>query len=141
VLKLLRMELPGLEEKRSEAAAQRGCLLRISSCRDFGKDCAGVQDHRRASVPIGCSAQRGGLRDKVCLLELGADDYGTKPFIHDELLARGLRRAICVAGAGAKGWRVFWRGRQRTSVTKVLDVWRGPSGFHPYGRVMAEEKL
>ncbi|ACZ43022.1 two component transcriptional regulator, winged helix family [Thermobaculum terrenum ATCC BAA-798] len=42
----------------------------------------------RSSVPILMLSVRGGTLDKVRALDLGADDYLTKPFDHLELLAR-----------------------------------------------------
>lgn len=40
------------------------------------------------TIPIIVVSARGGERDKVAALDLGADDYLTKPFGMDELLAR-----------------------------------------------------
>jgi two-component system KDP operon response regulator KdpE len=51
----------------------------------------------RSSVPIVVLSVRGGEGDKVQALDLGADDYLTKPFGIDELVARvrvGLRHAV-----------------------------------------------
>jgi two-component system KDP operon response regulator KdpE len=48
---------------------------------------------RRASTPIIVLSARGAERDKVAALDLGADDYLTKPFGVNELLAR-LRVAL-----------------------------------------------
>jgi two-component system KDP operon response regulator KdpE len=56
---------------------------------------------RRSTLPILVLSARGDERDKVAALDLGADDYLTKPFGVNELLARvraALRRA-----AGARG--------------------------------------
>lgn len=50
------------------------------------------------SVPIVVLSANADVEDKVLLLELGADDYVTKPFSPKELLAR-LRRAIRRAAA------------------------------------------
>jgi two-component system KDP operon response regulator KdpE len=51
----------------------------------------------RSSTPIVVLSVRGSERDKVEALDLGADDYLTKPFGVDELLARvrvALRHAV-----------------------------------------------
>ena len=55
-------------------------------------------------VPIVVLSVREGERDKVAALDAGADDYVTKPFGMDELLARlraALRRATPGGGGGA----------------------------------------
>jgi len=52
------------------------------------------------SLPIIVLSVRDGERDKVAALDAGADDYVTKPFGMDELLARlraALRRAVTVS--------------------------------------------
>jgi len=51
-----------------------------------------------ASVPIVVLSANSEVEDKVLLLELGADDYVTKPFSPKELLAR-VRRAMRRKGA------------------------------------------
>ncbi len=51
------------------------------------------QIRSRASTPILVLSVRGAERDKVAALDLGADDYLTKPFGVDELLAR-IRAAL-----------------------------------------------
>src|SRR6266702_4402602 len=53
-----------------------------------------------ASVPIVVLSANSEVEDKVLLLELGADDYVTKPFSPKELLAR-VRRAMRRTGAAA----------------------------------------
>ena len=58
----------------------------------------------RAATPIIVLSARGAERDKVRALDLGADDYLTKPFGVDELLARvrvALRHAARTSGGGA----------------------------------------
>jgi len=57
----------------------------------------------RSTVGVIVVSARGGDRDKVAALNLGADDYMTKPFSIEELLARiaaTLRRTRPAAGAG-----------------------------------------
>jgi two-component system KDP operon response regulator KdpE len=52
-----------------------------------------------SKVPIVVLSARGGEQDKVSALDLGADDYVTKPFSPEELLARirvALRRVFTV---------------------------------------------
>src|SRR6202040_2677299 len=73
---LLDLKLPGLSGKEL--------------CREF-KTIA-------ASVPIVVLSANAEIEDKVLLLELGADDYVTKPFSPRELLAR-VRRAMRRNGA------------------------------------------
>jgi DNA-binding response OmpR family regulator len=77
---LLDLKLPGLSGKEL--------------CREF-KTIA-------ASVPIVVLSANAEVEDKVLLLELGADDYVTKPFSPRELLAR-VRRAMRRGGAKAAG--------------------------------------
>jgi two-component system KDP operon response regulator KdpE len=57
----------------------------------------------RSPVPILILSARGDERDKVAALDLGADDYLTKPFGVNELLAR-IRAALRLRrAAGARG--------------------------------------
>jgi len=53
-------------------------------------------------VPIVVLSANAEVEDKVLLLELGADDYVTKPFSPRELLA-AVRRAMRRGGAKAAG--------------------------------------
>jgi two-component system, OmpR family, KDP operon response regulator KdpE len=58
------------------------------------------QIRERSNVAVIIVSARGGERDKVTALNMGADDYMTKPFSVDELLARitaTLRRTRLVA--------------------------------------------
>jgi two-component system KDP operon response regulator KdpE len=62
----------------------------------------------RASTPIVVLSVRDAERDKVAALDLGADDYLTKPFGVDELLARirvALRHAANLPGGRAAIFR------------------------------------
>ena len=58
-----------------------------------GKDLCREFKALAASVPIVVLSANSEIEDKVLLLELGADDYVTKPFSPKELLAR-VRRAM-----------------------------------------------
>ena len=65
---------------------------------------------RWSSVPVIVLSARTDAADKVRALDAGADDYVTKPFGMDELLARlraAVRRAASVPGGGAGA--VCWR--------------------------------
>jgi DNA-binding response OmpR family regulator len=54
----------------------------------------------RSNLPVIMLTGRGELTDRIVGLELGADDYVTKPFSPRELVAR-IRTVLCRAGAGA----------------------------------------
>ncbi|HEV7127541.1 MAG TPA: response regulator transcription factor [Ktedonobacterales bacterium] len=61
-----------------------------------------------SAVPVIVLSVRAGDRDKIAALDRGADDYLTKPFSIDELLARirvALRHAAHSAGGEATGAR------------------------------------
>src|SRR6202051_2658785 len=58
-----------------------------------GKELCRAFKAQEASVPVVVLSANSEVEDKVLLLELGADDYVTKPFSPKELLAR-VRRAM-----------------------------------------------
>ena len=63
--------------------------------------CCGAIRHRQENLPIVVLSSRGDEAGKVAALDLGADDYVTKPFGMDELLARmraALRHQLQVHG-------------------------------------------
>ena len=62
-----------------------------------GKELCRAFKAHAASVPIVVLSANAEVEDKVLLLELGADDYVTKPFSPKELLAR-VRRAMRRSG-------------------------------------------
>jgi len=70
-----------------------------------------------ASVPIVILSANSEVDDKVLLLELGADDYVTKPFSPKELLAR-VRRAMRRTSKPASATAVALRPRNH----EVLDL-------------------
>jgi len=56
---------------------------------------------RRVQTPVLCLTARDAVSDKVAGLDLGADDYLTKPFAFEEFLARV--RALLRRGTGQRG--------------------------------------
>lgn len=57
----------------------------------------------RGSVPVIVTSARASVTDRVALLRIGADDYLTKPFDLEELLARV---EVCLRRTGAESSRV-----------------------------------
>ncbi len=68
---------------------------------------------RSSSTPILVLSVRGADRDKVAALDLGADDYLTKPFSVDELLAR-LRVLLRHVARPSRGAEPIFRTRDLT---------------------------
>jgi two-component system, OmpR family, KDP operon response regulator KdpE len=70
------------------------------------------QIRERSSVAVIVVSARGGERDKVTALNMGADDYMTKPFSVEELLARitATLRRTRAAGTPEPAPRVFTAG-------------------------------
>ena len=85
---------------------------------------------RSAPTPIIVISARGQEQDKVAALDLGADDYLTKPFGASELLARirvALRRSALPPGAPAEP--VFQTGELRVDLVR-RQVFRGGEEAH-----------
>jgi len=113
ILRALKTNLSrhGFEVKTAETGGQAldSCLLRPPDLilLDLGlPDMDGTDVIRevraRADIPIVVLSVRGAERDKVTALDLGADDYLTKPFGVEELLAR-VRVALRHAARPASG--------------------------------------
>jgi two-component system KDP operon response regulator KdpE len=84
---------------------------------------------RSAPTPIIVISARGQEQDKVAALDLGADDYLTKPFGASELLARirvALRRSALQPGAAEP---VFQAGELRVDLAR-RQVFRGEEETH-----------
>ena len=99
IRKLLRMGLNANDYQTIEAPNGKTALERLSEAPDLiildlglpdvqGHDLLRTIRARNESVPIVVLSSRGDEAGKVQALDLGADDYVTKPFVMDELLAR-----------------------------------------------------
>ena len=73
---------------RSSPSAARSRRARSRACRISKAPRSAGGSGRRSKVPIIVLSARGAEADKVNALDLGADDYVTKPFGPEELLAR-----------------------------------------------------
>jgi DNA-binding response OmpR family regulator len=94
-----------------------------------GKELCRAFKTEAASVPVVVLSANADVEDKVLLLELGADDYVTKPFSPKELLAR-VRRAMRRKGANSQAARKSLRNLPSTSYCSstisepTLRAWR-----------------
>src|SRR5271166_5955012 len=88
----------GLESFRKQIPSV--VVLDLKLPRLPGKEVCRAFKAHAAGVPIVVLSANSEVEDKVLLLELGADDYVTKPFSPKELLAR-VRRAMRRSGAPA----------------------------------------
>ena len=136
VMRFLRATLPDHGYRMVEAATGAEALVEASTrgpdlvLLDLGlPDLDGVEVTRRirewSAVPILVVSARGQERDKVEALDAGADDYLTKPFGTEELLARmrvALRHASRVKGEGES---VFEAGELRVDLGARLVFRRG----------------
>ena len=103
---ILDLKLPGLSGKEL--------------CRSFKTE--------MPSVPIVVLSANADVDDKVVLLELGADDYVTKPFSPKELLAR-VRRAM-----RRNVRRATSRGERRSGVpSRSARLWRCGNRLYQHG--------
>src|SRR5271167_4024852 len=81
----------GLESFRRQTPSV--VVLDLKLPRMPGKEVCRAFKAHASSVPVVVLSANNEVEDKVLLLELGADDYVTKPFSPKELLAR-VRRAM-----------------------------------------------
>jgi DNA-binding response OmpR family regulator len=87
--------LSGIESFRKQTPSV--VVLDLKLPRLPGKEACRAFKAHAASVPVVVLSANNEVEDKVLLLELGADDYVTKPFSPKELLAR-VRRAMRRSG-------------------------------------------
>jgi len=137
VMRFLRATLPAHGYRVLEAGTAAQALVHAQTqlpdlvLLDLGlPDLDGLEVTRRirgwSAVPIVVVSARGQERDKVQALDAGADDYLTKPFGTEELLARmrvALRHAARVAGGA--GETVFETGELRVDLAARLVYRRG----------------
>jgi len=137
VMRFLRATLPAHGYRVLEAASGAQALVHAQTqlpdlvLLDLGlPDLDGLEVTRRirgwSAVPIVVVSARGQEGDKVQALDAGADDYLTKPFGTEELLARmrvALRHAARVAGGA--GETVFETGELRIDLAARLVYRRG----------------
>jgi two-component system, OmpR family, KDP operon response regulator KdpE len=137
LMRFLRATLPAHGYRLAEAVTGAQALVEAQTRQpdlvllDLGlPDLDGIEVTRWlrewTSVPIVVVSARGQERDKVQALDSGADDYLTKPFGTDELLARmrvALRHAARVAGGG--GDSVYEAGNLRVDLGARLVYRRG----------------
>ena len=137
VMRFLRATLPAHGYRVLEAATGAQALVQAQTqlpdlvLLDLGlPDLDGLEVTRRirgwSAVPIVVVSARGQERDKVQALDAGADDYLTKPFGTEELLARmrvALRHASRVAGGA--GETAFETGELRVDLAARLVYRRG----------------
>ena len=116
-----------------------------------GEDLIAQIRARDAAVPIIVTSAKADTEDKVSVLQMGADDYLTKPFDLDELLARiqvQLRRATqAITPAPAADEGVLSHGPLRinptarpVSLTKTEFDMLALMAAHP-GRVFTKQEL
>ncbi|MHB8575861.1 MAG: response regulator transcription factor [Dehalococcoidia bacterium] len=89
--------------------------------------CRSVRE--RSAVPIIVISARGEEHDKVAALDLGADDYLTKPFGMEELLAR-IRVALRHSSGGGPTADAVFRSRDLRIDFERRQVWRGDEEVH-----------
>ena len=127
IRKLLRMGLTAQGYQTLEAPNGKAALELLSQAPDLiildlglpdtqGHDLLRTIRARNESVPIVVLSSRGDEAGKVQALDLGADDYITKPFGMDELLAQdagGVAPPITdhTANVRFSDWRSFRRSR------------------------------
>jgi DNA-binding response OmpR family regulator len=110
----------GLEKFRAAVPSALVLDLRLPGVP--GQDVCREVKQAAPGVPIIILSAKSEVTDKVLLLELGADDYVTKPFSPRELLAR-VRAAVRRSGRGTVG-ETFGFGEVAVNFTK-MELTRG----------------
>ena len=107
-------------------AAEYDCVLLDLNLPDVGgEDCLRALRERNPGLSAIVVTARGGVMDRVRLLELGADDYLVKPVDLDEVTARlrAITRRAQQAQAGGSG--VLTHGALRLQPARRAATWKG----------------
>jgi two-component system KDP operon response regulator KdpE len=118
----------GVEGLRLAAEARPIAIILDLGLPDMDGLAVALQLRSWSGVPIIVLTARGQEQDKVQLLDAGADDYLTKPFGVNELLAR-IRAAARRASASAGGDPVLAFGAVRVDLAR-RQVWRRDEEIH-----------
>jgi len=89
-----------------------------------GRDLLQALRGKNPRVPVIIVTARGGVCDRVALLDLGADDYLVKPFDLDELTAR-VRCVLRRSGADIREEEAFAHGPLRLFPQRSAATWNG----------------
>jgi DNA-binding response OmpR family regulator len=102
-----------------------GVMLDLSLPDANGEDCLKTIRERNPGMSVIVITARGGLLDRVRLLELGADDYLVKPVDLDEVNARvrAITRRVQQAQGGGAG--VLSHGALRLQPARRTATWKG----------------
>lgn len=111
----------GLEKFRAAPPSALVLDLRLPGL--AGQDVCREVKQQSPTVPVIILSAKSEVTDKVLLLEIGADDYVTKPFSPRELLAR-VRAAVRRSGRGSVG-ETFSFGDVVVNFTKMEVVRSG----------------
>ena len=79
---------------------------------------------RRENLPVIVITARGGIQDRIALLDLGADDYLVKPFDLEELMAR-IRCVLRRAATDDGGEGALCVGPLRLYPERMAVTWNG----------------
>ncbi|MFA6435256.1 MAG: response regulator transcription factor [Elusimicrobiales bacterium] len=81
-------------------------------------------DAKTASIPIIMLTAKGSESDKIVGLEMGADDYVTKPFSLKELLSR-VKAVLRRSEAGGEAFKIYRAGDLELDCSRVLALLKG----------------
>jgi DNA-binding response OmpR family regulator len=116
----------GKELVSAMRTSEYDCVMLDLSLPDAnGEDCLKTIRERNPGMSVIVITARGGLLDRVRLLELGADDYLVKPVDLDEVNARvrAITRRVQQAQGGGAG--VLSHGALRLQPARRTATWKG----------------